>query len=396
MRKLNSREVARLLAARPTPEPPAGFSDRIKSEIPGSIHVGRGVFQPGRRWLMPPLVEGLHPSWIAAASLLLVLGVGFVAAHIPARPDDVWKWIALNGVVHIDDVVVTAPAPRDAGTSIALASAETRDTRAARRHRGGPADRRDQPGSAGTEGALRVAPGDAARPPIPAEAETARGAAGDSMGALDLTVTDGARPLSGATVVVSRAEASEGGGRMAVSDLAGRASVSDLPAGEYRVRSESPGFQPLETTVDVAGGATARLDVTLPPDRVAEALTAPAAREPAPAQPAAASALRRPVATAPAGPPASESAVVVVVLDQAGNPCEGVVVTLERLGQGATWERSGRTDADGVAAFRGVPPSTYRTLVTAPSIAPAQRLVNVTSDRAPTRAEVRVRALPPR
>ena len=68
MKKLTQREIARLLAARATPEPPAGLAESIKAEIPGSIRLDRRTFQPGRRWLMPPLAEGLHPSWLAAAS----------------------------------------------------------------------------------------------------------------------------------------------------------------------------------------------------------------------------------------------------------------------------------------------------------------------------------------
>ncbi|OYW04673.1 MAG: hypothetical protein B7X11_02665, partial [Acidobacteria bacterium 37-65-4] len=66
MTKLTQRGIARLLAARPAPEPPPGLADRIKAEIPGSIRLDRQTFQPGRRWLMPPLIEGLHPGRLAA------------------------------------------------------------------------------------------------------------------------------------------------------------------------------------------------------------------------------------------------------------------------------------------------------------------------------------------
>ena len=89
-----------------------------------------------------------------------------------------------------------------------------------------------------------------------------------------------------------------------------------------------------------------------------------------------------------------ENAVTVVVIDEAGRPCEGVTVTLERLGQGAFWARKARTDSGGMATFRGVPPASYRALAAAPAIAPAQVIVPVTSERAPTRAELHVRALP--
>ena len=62
MKKLTHREIARLLATRATPEPPAGLADRIKAEIPGSIKVNVAWPQLGHRWLIPPLIEGLHPS----------------------------------------------------------------------------------------------------------------------------------------------------------------------------------------------------------------------------------------------------------------------------------------------------------------------------------------------
>jgi protocatechuate 3,4-dioxygenase beta subunit len=86
--------------------------------------------------------------------------------------------------------------------------------------------------------------------------------------------------------------------------------------------------------------------------------------------------------------------VTVVILDQSGQPCEDVVVTLERLGQSAAGARTARTDADGTATFRGVPPSTYRAVAAAPSIASSQVVFTVVSGRMPTRAELRVRALP--
>ena len=86
-----------------------------------------------------------------------------------------------------------------------------------------------------------------------------------------------------------------------------------------------------------------------------------------------------------------ENTVTVVVLDEAGRPCGGVTVTLERVGGGASRARTARTDAGGEATFRGVPPARYRALAAAPAIVPAQVVVTVASERAGARAELRVR-----
>ncbi len=334
MTKPTQREIARLLATRATLEPPAGLAERIKAEIPGSIRLDRRTYQPGRRWLMPPLIEGLHPSWLVAASVLLVAGMGMVAARIPSQPDDVWKWMALSGVVHIDDIVVTAPAPAESH-GIAVAMAQPRASKG-----------------------FRI--------PVPARQK----------------------------IAASRAGAPEQGARAAVSDAAGRASLRGLPPGEYRVRSEAQGFEPDEKKVEIAAGATAETGVTMPKAKMAEEAAVRGGAPVTPTSAQAAAAMSRPSRVqARGGIGKDENSVTVVILDEAERPCEGVTVTLERLGQGAFETRTARTDSGGTATFRGVPPASYRALAAAPSIAPAQVIVAVASERASTRVELHVRAL---
>lgn len=393
MKMLTRRGIARLLAARATPEPPAGLADRIKAEIPSSIRLERQTFRPGRRWLMPPRVEGLHPSWLAAASVLLVAGVGMVAARIPSQPDDVWKWMALSGVVHIEDVVVTAPAPAEP-QGITFAAAPARASKGLRipvpaRQRIAAAAR-----NAGSADELGPAAGDAGKAPAAPGPEAAAMVATPPGGALEVRVSDGKEPLPGTTITAMRADAPEQGARAALSDAAGRASLRGLPPGEYRVRSEAQGFEPAEKTVEVAAGATSEVGVTMPQARMAEAVSVAGTVQGLPASVQAAAGNRPSRAQALGGIGNEENAVTVVVVDEAGRPCEGVTVTLERLGQGAFWARKARTDSGGMATFRGVPPASYRALAAAPAIAPAQVIVPVTSERAPTRAELHVRALP--
>ncbi len=383
MRKLTEKEIARLLAARATPEPPSGLADRIKAEIPGSIRIERRPLQFGRRWLLPPLVEGLQPTWLAAASILMVLGVGIVAARIPAQPDDVWKWMALSGVVHIDDVVVTAPQPLEpARTLVAAAPAPRPARQRAAASLKGAAARPE------ATDALEAPAGDAG---APAEAAFSAAAASEpAVGALEVNVSAGHAALAGANVTALRADAPDAGPHTSVSDARGHVAMRDLPPGEYRVRSERPGFEPLDATVTVAAGGRARVDFAMPQSAPRPVVAAAADVETTqrPARVASPAAVR-----AAAAPAERESGVTVVVLGPSGEPLEGATVTLERVGQGAMWTRTARTQADGAATFRGVPPSTYRALVVAEDVTPAQLVVSVTSDREPTRAEIRLRPL---
>ncbi len=394
MRKLTEKEVARLLAARATPEPPPGLADRIKAEIPGSIRIDRQTLRPGRRWLLPPLVEGMQPSWLAAASVLLVLGVGIVAARIPVQPDDVWKWMALSGVVYIDDVVVTAPEPRESERTL-VAAAPAPAAKAARQK--AVALARGETGRLQSADASIERRDEAARPAGPAVGGTAAGVEvpAPAAGSLEVNVSDGREALPGATVTATRADARDVGTRASVSDAGGRAVLSYLPPGEYRVRSELQGFEPLDATVKVAAGARSRVELTMPQSKVAEEVTVSGSYETVQTSAQTATRIGRAAparaAAAAAATPERERGVTVVVLDQDGEPVPDATVTLERIGQAAMWTRTARTEADGTATFPGVPPSTYRALVAAPSLAPAQLVVGVTSERTPTRAEIRLR-----
>ncbi|HVN75323.1 MAG TPA: carboxypeptidase-like regulatory domain-containing protein [Thermoanaerobaculaceae bacterium] len=392
MRKPTPKEIARLLAARATPEPPPGLADRIKAEIPGSIRLERRALQPERRWLLPPLVEGLQPGWLAAASVLLVLGVGIVAARIPAQPDDVWKWMALSGVVHIDDIVVTAPEPKEPAPLL-VAAAEAPAQKSVRQKAVSTVKGADVSDAALSANASNAPVEEPAPPAAPAAFAPAPPA--EAAGRLAVSVSDGKEALAGVTVTATRADASEGAARSSVSDAAGRAVLAQLPPGEYRVRTELDGFRPLDTTVTVAPGAEAKVEFAMPQSALAEqVMVMGRAQAGSVSAEAAGTAVRPTSARAQAALAGRENAVTVSVFDQGGEPLEGATVMLERIGHGALWTRTSTTEADGAATFRGVPPATYRAVVTSPSSAPAQLLVNVTSDRAPTRAEIRVK--PPR
>jgi len=68
MREADRKGDRALLAARATPEPPSVLPIASRPTSPGSIRIERAALQPARRWLLPPLVDGLQPSWLAAAS----------------------------------------------------------------------------------------------------------------------------------------------------------------------------------------------------------------------------------------------------------------------------------------------------------------------------------------
>jgi hypothetical protein len=109
MRKLTDRKIKRLLSTGGTPEPPPGLAERIKAEIPEVLQTGAGR---GPEWArgFPPRPNVLRPLWLVAASVLLMIGAGFMVAHLLAPPEDLARRIALDGVTVIKDVVVTVPA----------------------------------------------------------------------------------------------------------------------------------------------------------------------------------------------------------------------------------------------------------------------------------------------
>ncbi len=109
MRRMTTRRIRRLLAAGGTPDPPAGLVDRIKAEIPEVLQVGGAALGPAGVRGMPARVPPLRPLWLLAASLLVVIGAGFVAVRFFTPATDFAREIALGGVVRIEDIVVTVP-----------------------------------------------------------------------------------------------------------------------------------------------------------------------------------------------------------------------------------------------------------------------------------------------
>ena len=292
MTKLSEREIARRLAGQTTPEPPSGLADRIKAEIPESVRLDPHAVRPRRRWLLPPPVEGLHPSWLAAACVLLVLGMGMVAARIPVPPDDVWKWMALAGVVHIDDIVVTAPAPsRSSGTAVAMAppqASKTLRVPVPARRSSAPASRHGEsattaadavatePTAAPVPHASEEAAGMSVAPPpltsAPAVPATdgrrrvqARGAVGKEENTVTVVVLDGAgRPCGGVTVTLERVGGGASRTWTARTDAGGEATFWGVPPARYRALATAPAIVPAQVVVTVASeraGARAELRV---------------------------------------------------------------------------------------------------------------------------------------
>jgi hypothetical protein len=124
MKKLTDREIERLLSVRGRPEPPEGLADRIKAEIPEVLRVGGTGLEPENVRAMPPRSAGFRPLWLIAASLLVVIGAGFMALRLLGPSEDLARQIALGGVTVIEDVVVTVP-ERGASEKEKLASAKT-------------------------------------------------------------------------------------------------------------------------------------------------------------------------------------------------------------------------------------------------------------------------------
>lgn len=109
MKRITDREIRRLLSVRGTPEPPRGLADRIKAEIPEVLQVGGAGLRPEGAAGVPSRSPALRPLWLLAASLLVVIGAGFVAVRLLTPPSDLAREIALGGVVRIEDIVVTVP-----------------------------------------------------------------------------------------------------------------------------------------------------------------------------------------------------------------------------------------------------------------------------------------------
>ena len=92
-----------------------------------------------------------------------------------------------------------------------------------------------------------------------------------TTGALTGTVTSDGAPLPGATITVTSPQAQ--GSRTAVSDANGNYNIPALPPGDYTVRVELSGLQPVTRTTRVTLAGTTRVDADLRVSAVTEAIT---------------------------------------------------------------------------------------------------------------------------
>ena len=203
-RKPSEEELVKRLTRRPDQRPPEGLAERIRAEIPDPLAVGGAALRAGGATAAETRAASYRPFMLIAASLLVVVGVGFVAARLLRPPDDLAREIALSGVTVIDDIVVTVP-PRPA--------AETA---------GGAAPAPGQP----SDGAQ--APPHAPAPPA------------DEAEAVTVVVrrSDGG-PCQGATVKLERSGGDAPWRRMAETDRNGVAFFLGVPVGTYTL---STGF----------------------------------------------------------------------------------------------------------------------------------------------------------
>jgi hypothetical protein len=92
-----------------------------------------------------------------------------------------------------------------------------------------------------------------------------------TTGALTGTVTSDGAPLPGATITVSSPQAQ--GSRTAVTDANGNYNIPALPPGDYTVRVELQGLQPVTRTARVTLSGTSRVDADLRVSAVTESIT---------------------------------------------------------------------------------------------------------------------------
>jgi hypothetical protein len=340
MRKLTDRKIKRLLSAGGTPEPPPSLAERIKAEIPEVLQTGGGQSPKGMRdaRLRPNV---LRPLWLLAASLLVMIGAGFVAVRFLAPRSDLAREIALGGVVRIKDIVVTVPKRSTVQEEQPVAAGEVTDRALAFAYRSVP----------------KAAPmGLAAK-------TTSKGSpqvtSSRTTGSLAVTVTDGAERLPGVKITATRADATGAPSLTVVSGPDGRATVQRLVPGDYRVRTELQGFQERDVTLRVAGGREDRIHLEMPKQKVSEEVTVTGSLVPMTAM---ATTATTNAASAPAPPiaEATKGSIVVTVRDADGKPLKGATVMLafsDRPDVGCGFRVTGRA---GVATFCCVLPHAYR------------------------------------
>jgi len=251
MKKLTDREIRRLLSARGTLEPPDGLAGRIKSEIPELLHVDAAGLGPERNRMMLP-VAGVRSLWLIAASLLVVIGAGFVVLRLLGPSEDLARRIALEGVTVVKDVVVSVP-ERSTVERQKLASAMTVAKSTTKRER--------QAGPQSTKPTPKAESAPAAQVQPPAEAE-----AGDTVAAAVVAATEqmaGALPQGGATEEGATAD------RPVTSRMARPAAVADkmeVAAAPPQAVSGSVVVLVQDSSGKPVVGASVRLDVYDQPD----------------------------------------------------------------------------------------------------------------------------------
>jgi len=315
MKKLSDKEITRLLAQRGMPEPPPGLARQIKAEIPGQLEVGGGALEPtGRSGAMP--FGGLRPLWMIAASLLVVIGAGFVALRLLTPPAELSREIALGGVTRITDVVVTVP-ERSTVERQKLAMAENRVAKAAVQPVNPPAVTLKADARAAS---LQLEP--------KAKAEERL-----ELGKAEPRAADQAAVPVGTSARETRAEEAEA----VVSAAAQYADERKAPAETDKVRAAAAPAAPA-----VTGAVPLREAV------VAQDMGSPGkgAREAAP---------KVLLAAAPA-----RETVTLVVRTAAGVTVAGVPVSLLSVEKKDAKPLEGITGADGAVAFAAVPPGRYR------------------------------------
>ena len=312
MKKLSDKEITRLLAQRVMSEPPPGLARQIKAEIPGQLEVGSGALEPtGRSGAMP--FGGLRPLWMIAASLLVVIGAGFVALRLLTPPAELSREIALGGVTRITDVVVTVP-ERSTVERQKLAMAENRVAKAAVQPVNPPAVTLKADARAAS---LQLEP--------KAKAEERL-----ELGKAEPRAADQAAVPVGTSARETRAEEAEA----VVSAAAQYADERKAPAETDKVRAAAA--PAVSATVPICEAVVAQ-DMGSP---------AKGAREAAP---------KVLLAAAPA-----RETVTLVVRTAAGVTVAGVPVSLLSLEKKDAKPLEGITGADGAVAFAAVPPGRYR------------------------------------
>ena len=231
MTKLSERELARLLARRHGVEPPADLAKKIKAEIPDLAAVGGAGVEPEGVAGMPPREAGYRPFLLLAATLLVVIGVGFIAAHLLEPPGDLAREVALGGVPVIDDIVVTVPPRAPAGP-------------------GAP----PHSGNAGADASSAAAGSD--RPLIGPGSETVT---------VVVRRADGA-PCRGITVELQRTDVTPRWHSHTETDGAGVARFVAVPAGTYTLSAGRAGARPARLEMfQVAPKAATQIDLRLAP-----------------------------------------------------------------------------------------------------------------------------------